>query len=206
MKHAKLAALLVAVLALSFTSTGCRKGPDKMTNIPGQRTPPPSDTAAKPIDDGSAVKNPTVGSEGTAIDPTKGSQTGIAAAPGDFSNWKPDSETFRADIIFFDFDKSNIKPSEVPKLENIARRMKSEFGGKALRIEGHCDERGTEEYNRALGDRRALSAREYLVRLGLDPNMLPTISYGEDRPADPGHNEAAWSKDRRCEFILLTPP
>jgi len=207
MKHAKLAALLAAVLALSFTSTGCRKGPDKLTEIPGQRTPPPSDTAGRPLDDGTPVRNPNVGTDGiTATDPTKGSQTGIPAASGDFTGWKEDKETFRADIVYFDFDKSNIKPSEVSKLENIARRMKSEFGGKALRIEGNCDERGTEEYNRALGDRRALSAREYLVRLGLDPNMLPTVSYGKDRPADPAHNEAAWAKNRRCEFVLLSPP
>jgi peptidoglycan-associated lipoprotein len=76
-----------------------------------------------------------------------------------------------------------------------------------LRIEGHCDERGTEEYNRALGERRALAAREYLVlQKGLDASLVDTISYGEDRPADTGHNEAAWSKNRRDEFILLKPP
>jgi peptidoglycan-associated lipoprotein len=84
--------------------------------------------------------------------------------------------------------------------------MKSNFRGKALRIEGHCDERGTEEYNRSLGDRRALSIREKLVQLGLDPEMLPTISFGEEKPVDPGHNEAAWSRNRRGELILLSPP
>ena len=84
--------------------------------------------------------------------------------------------------------------------------MKSSFQGKALRIEGHCDERGTEEYNRALGDRRALSTREKLVSLGLDPKMLPTVTYGKERPAEPGHNAAAWAKNRRAELILLSPP
>ena len=83
--------------------------------------------------------------------------------------------------------------------------MKTEFQGKFLRIEGYCDERGTEEYNRALGDRRALSAREYLAKLGINPEDIQTISFGKDKPADPGHNAAAWAKNRRCEFVLLTP-
>jgi len=64
--------------------------------------------------------------------------------------------------------------------------------GKALRIEGHCDERGTEEYNRSLGERRALAVRESLIHAGMDANLIDTISYGEDRPADPGHDKDAW--------------
>ncbi len=131
---------------------------------------------------------------------------GIPQSAKDVSNWIENREAFAAQTVYFDFDKSNIKPGEVGKLEEVARRMKSEFQGKALRIEGHCDERGTEEYNRALGDRRALSAREKLVSLGLDAEMLHTITFGEEKPADAGHNEAAWSKNRRAELILLSPP
>ena len=81
-----------------------------------------------------------------------------------------------------------------------------QYRGKALRVEGHCDERGTEEYNRSLGDRRSLAIREYLARAGMDSQMIDSISYGEDRPKVQGHNEAAWSKNRRGEFILLDPP
>src|SRR5262249_39277043 len=138
------------------------------------------------------------------IDATKG--PGIAQTSRIFDDWTPNRDEFRAQTVYFDFDKSIIKPSEVSKLDEVARRMKSSFQGKALRIEGHCDERGTEEYNRALGDRRALSVREKLVSLGLDPEMLPTITYGEEKPADPGHNEAAWAKNRRAELVLLSPP
>ena len=76
----------------------------------------------------------------------------------------------------------------------------------ALRVEGHCDERGTEEYNRSLGERRALAVREELIRQGADPARVVTVSYGEDRPADAGHNEDAWKRNRRGTFILLTPP
>jgi peptidoglycan-associated lipoprotein len=91
-------------------------------------------------------------------------------------------------------------------LEEVARRMKSNFQGKALLVEGHCDERGTEEYNRSLGDRRALSVREKLAQLGLDAEIVHTISFGEEKPIDPGHNDAAWSANRRGELILCSPP
>ena len=143
-------------------------------------------------------------SSGINLDPNKGD--GLSAAKGDFSNWIENRDEFKGQTIYFEFDKSTIKPSEVGKLEEVARKMKTQFQGKALRIEGHCDERGTEEYNRSLGDRRALSIREKLVALGLNPEMVPTVSFGEDKPADLGHAEAAWSKNRRGELILLSPP
>ena len=75
----------------------------------------------------------------------------------------------------------------------------------AANMPGHCDERGTEQYNLSLGERRALAVREYLVTAGIQPDRAFTISYGESRPAVPGHNEAAWSKNRRGVFVLLTP-
>ena len=79
--------------------------------------------------------------------------------------------------------------------------------GKAVRVEGNCDERGTEEYNRSLGERRALAAREELVRLGIEPTRVDTKTWGKDNPAnDPGHDESAWKKNRRDEFIVLSPP
>jgi peptidoglycan-associated lipoprotein len=74
-----------------------------------------------------------------------------------------------------------------------------------LTIEGNCDERGTEEYNRSLGDRRALAAREALAKMGVDPARIRTISYGKDKPVDPGHDESAWSQNRRDDFVLLHP-
>jgi peptidoglycan-associated lipoprotein len=74
-----------------------------------------------------------------------------------------------------------------------------------LLIEGNCDERGTEEYNRALGERRALAAREALAKAGVSPDRIRTISYGKDKPANPGHDEAAWKANRRDDFILLHP-
>ena len=115
-----------------------------------------------------------------------------------------DREAFKADTVYFDFDKSAVKPSEAPKIETVVDYLKKNPND-ALLIEGHCDERGTEEYNRALGERRALALRELAIKLGLDAERVRTLSYGEDRPADPGHNEAAWAKNRRGEFVRLLP-
>ena len=103
--------------------------------------------------------------------------------------------------VLFDYDSARIRPSEVSKLETVAAHMKSNPG--KLVIEGHCDERGTAEYNRALGEHRALAAREELVKLGVDSSRMSTVSYGKDRPAEMGHDEAARAKNRRCEFVVV---
>lgn len=102
--------------------------------------------------------------------------------------------------IYFDFDKSFIRDDAKPELEKVAEYMKSNRDARIL-IEGHCDERGTDEYNFALGDRRAQSAKNYLINLGIDGSRIKTISYGEERPADPGHDEEAWAKNRRDVFV-----
>ncbi len=104
--------------------------------------------------------------------------------------------------VYFDFDSARVKPSEVSKIEAVASWMKSNSSAKLV-VEGHCDERGTAEYNRALGERRAGAAREELVRMGVEAERITTISYGKDRPADPGHDEASWAKNRRCEFSAI---
>ena len=103
--------------------------------------------------------------------------------------------------VYFDFDSVKIRPSEVAKLEAVAAALKG--NSNKLVIEGHCDERGTAEYNRALGERRAEAAREKLVALGVGAGRITTISYGKDKPADPGHDETAWAKNRRCEFAVV---
>ena len=103
--------------------------------------------------------------------------------------------------VYFDFDSVKIRPSEVAKLEAVAAALKG--NSNKLVIEGYCDERGTAEYNRALGERRAEAAREKLVALGVAASRITTISYGRDKPADLGHDETAWAKNRRCEFSIV---
>jgi peptidoglycan-associated lipoprotein len=105
--------------------------------------------------------------------------------------------------IHFDFDKYDIRPGDAEILKgNAALLMK--YPTVKIQIEGHCDERGTIEYNLALGERRASSAKNYLLSLGLSASRISTISYGKEKPLDPGHNEEAWAKNRRAHFIVLS--
>jgi peptidoglycan-associated lipoprotein len=103
--------------------------------------------------------------------------------------------------ILFDFDKSLIRDDAKPVMASVSDYLKKNKGTKLL-IEGHCDERGTSEYNMALGDRRAESARKYLVSLGVSAGALSTVSFGKEKPLDPGHNEDAWAKNRRAHFVV----
>ncbi len=110
-------------------------------------------------------------------------------------------ERFLNEDIHFEFDKSSLLPEAREILRRKAKWLKAHPDVLVI-IEGHCDERGTSEYNVALGDRRAWSARSYLVNLGIAPERLTTISYGEERPLDPGHNEEAWARNRRAHFAI----
>ncbi len=211
MKFNKFVHLFAVTLALSFTAVGCKKNLQKVTPLPGHGGVVGDERPTR-IGDGNRTdigttpfnNNPPIV---TPVVPTPPSNTGEGIEnPGNVSGWVPDAQQpFSGETVLFEFDKATVRSTEMPKIENVARGMKN-FPGKGLRIAGHCDERGTEEYNRSLGERRALAVREHLVRLGVDYKMIDTISYGEDKPLDPGHDAAAWSKNRRGEFILLTPP
>ena len=108
---------------------------------------------------------------------------------------------FEAETIYFDFDRSELKSSARAVLAKKAEwlRKNPQF---SMNIEGHCDERGTIEYNLALGERRANAAWKFLNALGVSGSRMTTISYGEESPADPAHNAAAWARNRRDEFKL----
>lgn len=107
-------------------------------------------------------------------------------------------------MIHFDFDKSTIRPGDAWVL---GQKIPILTANSQVRIEiaGNCDERGSDEYNLALGNRRAIAAKQYLVEHGIDPSRLETVSYGEERPLDPGHTEEAWAKNRNAQFDVLTP-
>ena len=104
--------------------------------------------------------------------------------------------------IYFDFDKSDIRTDQRGPLADNAKLLESHGDVTRVVIEGHCDERGTNEYNMALGQRRADSVKNYLVNYGIPRTKLSTLSYGEERPMDPGHTEAAWARNRRSEFVI----
>ncbi len=103
--------------------------------------------------------------------------------------------------VFFDFDKSALTAESKRILSDNATQIKG-ADQVTITIEGHCDERGTVAYNLALGERRANAAKDYLVSLGVNAGRVKTISYGKERPFDPGHTEAAWAKNRRAHFII----
>ncbi len=114
-----------------------------------------------------------------------------------------DSEFFQTRVqdIFFDFDKYDIRSDQQATADNDAGAL-AERSNIKFKIEGHCDERGSEKYNLALGDRRANAAKAYLVAHGVSADRIDTISYGKERPFETGHNEEAWSKNRRDHLVL----
>lgn len=103
--------------------------------------------------------------------------------------------------IYFNFDSASLSDEARNALTKNADLLAKQQ--MSIRIEGNCDERGSDEYNLALGERRAKAARDYLVNLGVNPERISVISYGEEKPADPGHDEAAWAKNRRDEFVIM---
>jgi peptidoglycan-associated lipoprotein len=200
MKRNKFVSLLVIGLVLTVAASGCRKKPVNTTVLPGSKAGGVAGQGpGGPLSSGERLPTPSV--VGTEL------PTGIPANAADLhKGWLENAEELKADTVFFDFDSSVLKASEKPKVAAVADYLKAN-SAKAVRAEGNCDERGTEEYNRSLGERRALAVREELVRLGIDPTRVDTKTWGKDNPAnDPGHDEAAWKKNRRDEFIVLTKP
>ncbi len=130
--------------------------------------------------------------------------TEVTAAPeGAKPGSQLDLEINIGDRVFFDFDKSTLKSEGRTTIERWAAWLKT-YPANKLIIEGHADERGTREYNLALGERRANASREYLVSLGVDPNRVRTISFGKERPAIPASNERAWAQNRRGVAVVDT--
>ena len=106
------------------------------------------------------------------------------------------------EAVYFDFDKSDLRQDARDVLSKNAETILKSFANAKIQIEGHCDERGSAEYNLALGERRAKSVQKYLTTIRVKPENLSIISYGKEKPAVAGSDEAAWSKNRRAEFVI----
>jgi peptidoglycan-associated lipoprotein len=194
--------LMTLVLAMVIATPACRSKKKPVvtpnttstdTRVPDVDPPPPLDT------------NPA--------------QT-VTTEP-DFVDETPREEVFPADIeelnryvqskgyvrdAFYTYDESTLDDAAQSALTSSANWLKGREGaGYHLLVEGHCDERGTEQYNLALGDRRANSAREFLVTLGVDGSRIRTVSYGEERPFEEGHDDAAMAQNRRAHLVLVRP-
>lgn len=198
MKVLKLVTLLPLAIGICLGSAGCKT----------HNTPPVTkfDDQGRPI----TGSGETAGNAGKLDSDTGGGITkgnlaeGIAMGNG-HPGWPEDREALKADTIHFEYDSATVKPSEHSKITAVADYLKSNASN-AVKVEGHCDERGTDEYNRALGERRAIAIREELVKAGVEAGRIDTVSFGRDRPADTGHSDAAHRKNRRGEFVALTPP
>ena len=189
---------LVLVALMAATSTGCKTKPKNITPIPGGN----SSVAGS----GSLLGRDSSGTINGGGDVVTVDQSGNIGLSGldEFENMLMDRDALAAQTVYFEVDRSEIHPDDLGKVEAVAGILAQDAQNKVL-IEGHCDERGTEEYNRALGERRALSVRDALSGLGVSADRVRTMSFGEDRPADPDLNDAAYSRNRRGEFVLLKP-
>ena len=194
MKTMKLIYPLAIALAVTLAATGCRHETGKITRLPPGPTPHVTDQYP-----------PTTYPPGPQINPNENPYS-IPLPPADeMYGMVPDRAALAAYTIHFAYDSSVIRKSEQASLQSVAQALAADANTKLL-IEGNCDERGTEEYNRSLGERRALAAREALAKLGVDPMRIFTRSYGKDNSAnDSGHDDAAWQKNRRDDFVLLHP-
>ena len=189
---------LAFALAVALATTGCRHKATPITPMRSGMTQslppepvPPTLPPGPPINPN--YGNPNANDNGTPL-PNANLMYGM----------KPDRAALAAYTIHFAFDSAVIRSSEQASLQSVAQALAADPNTKLL-VEGNCDERGTDEYNRSLGERRALAAREALAKLNVDPMRVFTRSYGKDMPVDSGHDEAAWAKNRRDDFVLLHP-
>jgi len=187
---------LLALVAVTLVSVACgEKKP------PVARPLPPPPPIAAPAPNGNAAANrppapPRPAVEPTSVPPEPIRDDAIASATLDELNRNSPLKP-----VFFALDSSEIDTAGKAALDSNAPLMKR-FPGWTVTIEGHCDERGTAEYNLALGERRATAARAYLVSLGIPADRIKTVSYGKEFPFDPGHDETAWAKNRRAHFVI----
>jgi len=193
---------LVLCSALLLVS-GCAKDAQVKKDEPLATSPPP---VTQPAPVPQAAKQDTVKAEvvqsqqikGTPVTPQEQAQVQAQVAR---ESVEAKAAERSLEKVFFDFDSFVLSQQSRDTLYGNAEYLLKRYNG-AVKLEGHCDERGSDEYNLALGEKRAKSALTYLITLGVPAERLSVISYGKEKPADPGHNEEAWAKNRRVEFVI----
>lgn len=190
MKLTQFVNVLMITLAVCAVA-GCKKNPKGVTVLPGHGRVGPGDMGP-----GEILQSPR---DATATE-------GIAVPIVDPRTWEGavrDEQMFAGQTVYFAYDSSAIRSGEKSKIASVADYLKANANS-GVEVQGHCDERGTDEYNRALGERRALAVREELIAQGIDGSRVMTVSFGRSRPADTGHSDEAHAKNRRGQFVLLT--
>ena len=184
-------ALLAMAVACVMTMLACHKNPPPLARpVPPPAPSTPGTTGTRPPAPPEPVPEPTV------VPPEPVPSDAISSASLDDLNRNSPLKP-----VFFDLDSSDLSRDGQHALDEDAAVLKR-YSTWTVTIEGHCDERGTAEYNLALGERRAAAARAYLVSLGLSGDRLRIVSYGKEFPFDPGHDETAYSKNRRAHFVI----
>ena len=182
-------AILVFLLVVTTVAAACaKKQPPVARPIP---PPPPGPTTVTP-----PPEPPTPAPEPTTVPPEPVAEDAIASGSIDDINRNSPMRP-----VFYGFDLSEVDAEGQRVLQANAEVLRK-YSTWQISIEGHCDERGTAEYNLALGERRAVAARNYLVSLGISADRVKTVSYGKEFPFDPGHDEGAWAKNRRAHFVV----
>jgi peptidoglycan-associated lipoprotein len=183
---------IALALVIVTTAAACHKKPKAPVARP--LPPPPAETPAAPPS--RPPEPPAPAREPVAVPAEPVREDAIASSSLDEINKNSPLKP-----VFFALDSDELTPESQKILDDDAALLKK-YASWAITIEGHCDERGTAEYNLALGERRAVAARTYLVSLGISADRLRTVSYGKEFPFEPGHDEAAWSKNRRAHFVV----
>ena len=196
-------ALFMVIPGLLFTVSCAKKVVQSEPAAEEQAVAPEEDTAGKIAQEQAAQEEAARQWEMAAEEDLKKEQMAEAAAKAEEMERAKMAamQMFMNEDIYFEFDSSVLLPMAREVLNRKAEWLRDNTDASII-IEGHCDERGTNAYNIALGERRAESAKAYLVDLGISDLRLTTISYGEERPVDPGHNEEAWAKNRRAHFVV----
>jgi len=181
--------LFAAIVALSFVAGACHhKQPPIARPLP---PPPPA-----PVEPGRPPAPPEPANAGPTTPVAPPAEDAIASASLDDLNRNSPLKP-----VFYSLDSADVDQTGQQALQGDADVLKK-YTSWQVTIEGHCDERGTAEYNLALGERRATAARTYLLSLGVPADRIKIVSYGKEFPFDPGHDEAAWSKNRRAHFVV----
>ncbi len=215
---------MILLVALTLVlGAGCRsQKPTKLTSIPGltpivqnpiptNPTGPVNPTGPGP---GSSVPGGPAGPTVIPTGPTNPTNPPVVVNPNptptgpnqefaNFNNTRPNYEFFRGQTVHFDYDSSALRPEDMVNIEFVARHLNSQ-PNHLLYVEGHCDERGTEQYNLSLGERRAQAVRDQLMAFGISSDRVQTISYGEKQPVVEGADETSYQANRRSEFVLMT--
>lgn len=193
--------LIGSIAAASFLAYGCGGKPVQQA-MQGEMDKAKADAEAKAKAEAERMKAEAEAKAKKAKEDMEAKMKADAAAAEE-ARMKADAEARAArayPTTYFDYDKASIRDDQKAGLTQSADKLKANADVKVT-LEGHCDERGTAEYNLALGQKRADSAKAFLTKAGVAADRLKTVSFGKERPADAGHNEAAWAKNRRVEIV-----